>query len=51
MDWNAKYTGFVIAAYAVSFAGIALMLAVVFYRDRQMKRTLARSRRDTEHES
>jgi heme exporter protein CcmD len=48
MDWGAKYAGFVIAAYAVSFAGIALMLAFVFYRDRQMKRELGRTRGDTE---
>ena len=48
MDWGAKYSGFVIAAYAVSFAGIALMLTFVFYRDRLMKRELGRSPRDTE---
>jgi heme exporter protein CcmD len=45
MDWSAKYTGFVIAAYAVSFAGIALVLAYVIHRDRRMKRELDRMER------
>ena len=46
MDWGAKYTGFVIAAYAVSFIGIAILLGYVFHRDRQMKRALRRSERE-----
>ena len=45
MDWGGKYAGFVLAAYAVSFAGIALMLAYVLYRDWQMRRELQRMER------
>lgn len=45
MDWGAKYANFVLAAYAVSFIGIALMLAYVFHRDRQMKRALRQTER------
>jgi heme exporter protein CcmD len=45
MDWGGKYTAFVIAAYAVSLAGIAIMLAYVLYRDWQMKQELHRLER------
>ncbi len=41
MDWNADHAGFVIAAYAVSFACIAGLIAYVFNRDARARKRLA----------
>lgn len=41
MDWNAAHIGFVVAAYAASFAGLALLLAFILLRDRKLKREVA----------
>lgn len=41
MDWNASHISFVIAAYAVSFAGLACLMAFILLRDRKLKRQIA----------
>jgi heme exporter protein CcmD len=41
MDFAASHTGFVIAAYAVSFAGLAALVVFILVRDRRLKRQLA----------
>ncbi len=38
MDFNAAHASFVIAAYAVSFAGLAALVIFVLLRDRRLKR-------------
>jgi heme exporter protein CcmD len=41
MDWNADHAGFVIAAYALSFAFIAGLIIYVFDRDARSWKRLA----------
>lgn len=41
MDWSAAHVAFVVAAYAVSFAGLILLTTVVLIRDRKLKRQIA----------
>lgn len=41
MDWNGAHISFVIAAYAVSFAGLALLMVYILRRDRKLKRQVA----------
>ncbi|MFZ5673921.1 MAG: heme exporter protein CcmD [Pseudomonadota bacterium] len=41
MDWNAAHISFVIAAYAVSFAGLAFLMVFILLRDRKLKRQIA----------
>ena len=41
MDWNADHAGFVIAAYALSFAFIAGLIIYVFNRDARARKQLA----------
>jgi heme exporter protein CcmD len=46
MDFTAAHVSFVIAAYAVSFAGLAGLVLVIFRRDRRLKRQAAALDRD-----
>ncbi len=41
MDLGASHVGFVVAAYAVSFAGLVALVALIFLRDRKLKRQAA----------
>jgi heme exporter protein CcmD len=41
MDWSANHAGFVIAAYALSFAFIAGLIIYVFNRDTRARKRLA----------
>ena len=41
MDLNAAHVAFVVAAYAVSFAGLAVLVLFVALRDRKLKRQVA----------
>jgi heme exporter protein CcmD len=41
MDFAAPHTGFVIAAYAVSLAGLVLLIALTIARDRRLSREVA----------
>jgi heme exporter protein CcmD len=41
MDFTASHIGFVIAAYIVSFAGLAALIVFILVRDRKLKRQLA----------
>ncbi len=41
MDWNADHAGFVIAAYAMSFAFITGLIIYVFSRDARARKRLA----------
>lgn len=49
MDWNAAHIDFVVAAYAVSFAGLALLMAFILLRDRKLKRQIAALDREKAH--
>lgn len=40
MDWNADHSGFVIAAYALSFALIAGLIIYVINRDAEIRKRL-----------
>lgn len=46
MDWNAAHIDFVVAAYAVSFAGLAFLMVFILLRDRKLKRQIAALDRD-----
>lgn len=46
MDFTAAHVSFVIAAYALSFAGLAGLALVIFLRDRRLKRQAAALDRD-----
>jgi heme exporter protein CcmD len=46
MDLTASHVSFVIAAYAVSFAGLAGLVLVISLRDRRLKRQAASFDRD-----
>ena len=46
MDFTAAHVTFVIAAYVVSFAGLAGLALVIFLRDRMLKRQAAALDRD-----
>jgi heme exporter protein CcmD len=46
MDLAAAHAGFVIAAYAVSFAGLAAMVLFILLRDRRLQRQAATLERD-----
>lgn len=41
MDWNADHTGFVIAAYALSFVFVAGLIFYIFNRDARIRNRLA----------
>jgi heme exporter protein CcmD len=41
MDLNAAHVSFVVAAYAVSFAGLAALVVFVLLRDRRLKQQVA----------
>jgi len=41
MDLNAAHVSFVLAAYAVSFAGLVALVVFVLLRDRRLKRQVA----------
>ena len=41
MDFAAAHVSFVIAAYAVSFAGLVGLVVVIFLHDRRLKRQAA----------
>ena len=41
MDINAAHVSFVVAAYMVSFAGLAVLVVFVVLRDRRLKRQVA----------
>jgi heme exporter protein CcmD len=41
MDLNAAHVSFVVAAYAVSFAGLVALVVFVLLRDRRLKRQVA----------
>lgn len=41
MDWSAAHIDYVVAAYAVSFAGLAFLMAFILLRDRKLKRQIA----------
>lgn len=41
MDWNAAHVDFVVAAYAASFAGLAVLIAFILLRDRKLQREVA----------
>jgi heme exporter protein CcmD len=41
MDLNAAHVSFVVAAYAVTFAGLAALVFFVLLRDRRLKRQVA----------
>ncbi len=49
MDFNAAHISFVIAAYAVSFAGLAAIVLVILLRDRRLKRQAAALDRNREN--
>lgn len=49
MDWSAAHIDFVVAAYAVSFAGLAFLMAFILLRDRKLKRQIAALDRDKGH--
>ena len=42
MDPAASHISFVVASYAVTLAGLALLAAAILLRDRQLRRELAR---------
>jgi heme exporter protein CcmD len=46
MDFSASHAAFVIAAYAVSFAGLAVLALLILLRDRKLKRQVAALDRD-----
>jgi heme exporter protein CcmD len=46
MDFTASHVAFVIAAYAVSFAGLAALVLCILLRDRRLKRQVAALDRD-----
>jgi heme exporter protein CcmD len=46
MDFTAAHASFVIAAYAVSLAGLAGLVLVILGRDRRLKRQAAALDRD-----
>ena len=48
MDLNAAHVSFVVAAYAVSFAGIAALVVFVLLRDRRLKQQVASLDRNKE---
>lgn len=48
MDWNGAHISFVIAAYAVSFAGLALLMVYILLRDRKLKGQVAALDRNKE---
>lgn len=50
MDWSAAHVSFVIAAYAVSFAGLILLAAFILLRDRKLKRQVAALDRNRERQ-
>lgn len=41
MDFAAPHTGFVIASYAVSIAGLVILAAAILLRDRKLAREVA----------
>ena len=41
MDWSADHAGFVIAAFALSFALIAGLVVFIFSRDARVRKRLA----------
>ena len=41
MDFNAAHVAFVIAAYAMSFAGLAALVLFIALRDRKLRRQAA----------
>ena len=46
MDFSAAHAGFVIAAYTVSFAGLAALVIFILLRDRRLRRVAATLERD-----
>lgn len=40
MDWNADHSGFVIAAYALSFVLVAGLILYIFNRDARIRKRL-----------
>jgi heme exporter protein CcmD len=46
MDFTASHTGFVVAAYFASFAGLAALVVFILLRDLRLKRQLAALDRD-----
>ena len=46
MDFAAAHAGFVIAAYTVSFAGLAAMVFFILLRDRRLQRQATALERD-----
>lgn len=46
MDLAAAHIGFVIAAYAASFAGLAVLVLFILLRDRKLRRQAAALDRD-----
>ena len=46
MDFSAAHVSFVVAAYAVSFAGLAGLVLAIFLRDRRLRRQAAALDRD-----
>jgi heme exporter protein CcmD len=48
MDLNAAHVSFVVAAYAVGFAGLAALVVFVLLRDRRLKQQVAALDRNKE---
>ena len=46
MDLTDAHAGFVIAAYAVSFAGLAALVIFILLRDRKLRRQASAFERD-----
>lgn len=46
MDFTAAHVAFVIAAYSVSFAGLAALVLFILLRDRRLERQAAALERD-----
>ena len=46
MDFSAAHVSFVVAAYAVSFAGLAVLVLAILLRDRRLRRQVAALDRD-----
>jgi heme exporter protein CcmD len=41
MDFAAPHTGFVIASYAISLAGLLVLVGAILWRDRRLARAAA----------
>jgi heme exporter protein CcmD len=50
MDWNAPHLGYVLTSYGLSFIVIGLLVIYIIWRDRRLRREVAKLGSRASHE-